>query len=152
MIQASETVPHSGELAPDIVDFFQAFSDLNDPILRRDRLEQFSEEDFLDLVGRTASVVRSGNANALQAFDGDDVSLAWQETPDQRDKTSLLVETWRTAKSILQNREFNDDRALEYAALVVAQGLLFVHPFKDGNGRTARLLSYFIARGTPDID
>ena len=43
----------------------------------------------------------------------------------------------------------NED-ALDYAALTVAGGLLYAHPFADGNGRTSRTLSYMIARGNGD--
>ena len=67
--------------------------------------------------------------------------------PDQREKEGLLRETWQTAQTLLHDRRFSDEDALEYAALTVAGGMLYVHPFVDGNGRTSCVLSYMIAKG-----
>ena len=67
--------------------------------------------------------------------------------PDQREKEELLRETWSTARHFLQDANTGDENALEYAALVVANGIILTHPFADGNGRTSRVLSYVIATG-----
>ncbi len=72
------------------------------------------------------------------------------EVPDQREKEQLLRDTWVVAKEFLSDTEIPDEDALDYAALTVAGGLLYAHPFADGNGRTARALSYMIARGNGD--
>lgn len=110
---------------------------------------RLDENEFFDLVQQTAGLVRTGTVEN-QYFDGDTVGLNGHEVPDQREKEQLLRDTWAVAKEFLWDTEIPDEDALDYAALTVAGGLLYAHPFADGNGRTSRTLSYMIARGNGD--
>ena len=147
-----EVVSHQNNFAQQIVEYVQRNKVLADPITRRDYFEQMTEEDFIDVIQQVASIVRTGDSNHPQHFDGTKVALMGHEVPDQREKESLLRETWQTAQTLLHDRRLSDEDALEYAALTVAGGLLYVHPFADGNGRTSRTLSYMIARGAESED
>lgn len=143
-----EVVSHEQNHAKDIAEFIQFDERLTDPTQRRDYFNQLDEDGFIDLVQQMASVVRTGSANALQHFDGEQVGLVFHEVPDQREKEDLLRKTWSVAKSYLDDNKVPDQDALDYAALTVAGGVLFAHPFIDGNGRTSRSLSYMISHGS----
>lgn len=148
----SEVVSHKENKASSIAEFFSQNEVLEDSATRRDYFEHLDEQDFLDLLQQTANLVRTGDSNQLQSFDGAKVGLMFHEVPDQREKEGLLGETWRTALGILKDRELTDQDALDYAGLTVAGGVLLVHPFIDGNGRTSRTLSYLMMRGTKNLD
>ncbi len=144
-----ELIPHKNNRAEDIMEFFDSLEQLKDPTQRRDYFEHLDENEFLDLVQQTAGLVRTGSVEH-QHFDGQTVGLMGHEVPDQREKEHLLRETWGVAKEFLSDVDIPDEDALDYAALTVAGGLLYSHPFADGNGRTSRTLSYMIARGSGD--
>lgn len=142
----NEIVSHKDNRAEDIADFFNSQEQLKDPTQRRYYFEHLDENEFLDLVQQTAGLVRTGNVEN-QYFDGATVGLMGHEVPDQREKEQLLRDTWAVAKEFLSDTDIPNEDALDYAALTVAGGLLYAHPFADGNGRTSRTLSYMIARG-----
>lgn len=144
----SEVVSHKENKASEVAKFFSQNELLADPVTRRDYFEHLDEQDFLGLVQQTANLVRTGDPNHLQHFDGTKVGLMFHEVPDQREKEALLTETWRTVQSILRDRELSDQDVLDYAGLTVAGGILLAHPFIDGNGRTSRTLSHVMMRGT----
>lgn len=147
---SQEAVPHSTNNVSEILAFMDSNEALGDPILRRDYFEHMDGDGFIDFLQQTASVVRTGDSEARQAFDGEKVALMGHEVPDQREKQSLLYETWDVAQKFLHDRNLSDEDALERAALAVAGGVLLAHPFIDGNGRTSRISSYLIARGPTD--
>ena len=144
----NETVSHEKNHAKDVAEFIQANERLADPTQRRDYFNQLDEDGFIDLVQQAASVVRTGDANARQHFDGSLVTLMGTEVPDQREKEDLLRKTWAVARGYLDDNQIPDQDALDYAALTVAGGVLLAHPFVDGNGRTTRVTSYMISQGT----
>ena len=146
----TEVVNHNTNNALATVEFFASNELLNDPVTRRDYFSQLEGRDFIDLLQQTAHVIRTGDADAKQYFDGEKVLLHTFEVPDQQDKEPLLYETWDAARQILQNNMLEDGDALEQAAAIVSGGVLYAHPFIDGNGRTSRALSYVLARGTQD--
>lgn len=143
----SEIVTHSRDNVQTIESFMQANVCLADPISRRDYFEHVDGDGFIDFLQQNASLVRTGNDEVKQPFDGEKVGLAGHEVPDQRDKERLLRDTWDVARTFLRDRGLSDEDALERAALAVAGGVLLAHPFIDGNGRTSRLSSLMIARG-----
>lgn len=148
----SEVVTHANNFAPQIAEFVQSNEALADPATRRDYFEHLGTDDFIDFTQQIASLVRTGDSTQMQHFDGATVSLMGHEVPDQREKETLLRETWDTAKSFLIDRTITDEDALEYAGLTVAGGVLLAHPFADGNGRTSRYASYIVSRGAENID
>lgn len=135
--------------AENIKRYFETLGVDNDPTIRRDQFAQVTEEDFLDLIGVTAGLLRSGKAT-FQHFDGAKVSIGRELAPDQRDKEKLLRKIWKTAQEFLLRKDLSDERALLYAAMTVGRGILLVHPFIDGNGRTSRVISYAIANGVSE--
>lgn len=143
---AKEIVSHNNNYSKEIIHFFGNDERFKDPTQRRDYFEHLDEDAFIDLVQQTAGLIRTGDAN-MQHFDGETVGLMGHEVPDQREKEQLLRDTWAVAKEFLADTEIPDEDALDYAALTVAGGLLYAHPFADGNGRTSRTISYVIARG-----
>lgn len=143
-----EEVPHEKNHANDITLFFKQNELLADAITRRDYFEHLDDNDFLALLQQTANLIRTGDSSQYQSFDGNKVSLMFHEVPDQREKEHLLAKTWQTAQDILSDRKLSDQDALDYAGLTVAGGILLVHPFADGNGRTSRVLSHVMMRGT----
>ena len=147
---SQEAVAHSTNNVGEISAFMASNEALNDPILRRDYFEHMNGDGFIDFLQQTASVVRTGDSEARQAFDGEKVGLMGHEVPDQREKQALLYETWDVAQEFLHDRSLSDADALERAALAVAGGVLLAHPFIDGNGRTSRISSFLIARGPTD--
>jgi hypothetical protein len=145
-----EVVSHDNSFTPQILEYVHSNEALADPVTRRDYFEHMSGDDFIDLTQQIASLVRTGDSEQRQHFDGEKVGLMGHEVPHQKYKEDLLRETWDTAKSFLTNRDISDEDALEYAALTVAGGILYVHPFADGNGRTSRFTSFLMAQGEQD--
>ena len=145
-----EIVSHDNSHQSEIAQFIAANEHLTDPTMRRDYFAHFDETDFIELLQQNAALVRTGDAANLQHFDGQIVALNGVEVPDLREKEELLRETWRTARTFLLKNDIPDQDALDYAALTVAGGTLYVHPFADGNGRASRVTSYEIARGKSD--
>jgi hypothetical protein len=148
----NEFVPHDVNHAADLAVFMQANEQLQDPTQRRDYLSKLDGNDFIDLTQQIASVVRTGDANAKQHFDGVTVGIAGRQVPYHEDKEGLIRETWQVAKDFLNDPTLNDQDALDYAALTVAGGLLYAHPFADGNGRTSRGLSFMISQGSANTE
>lgn len=147
-----ELVPHKNNHVEAVQNFFMQNELLSDPVTRRDYFEHLDEQEFVELMQQTANLLRTGDSNQMQYFDGKDVTLMTHDVPDQREKAGLIAEVWQTAKEILNDRSLSDQDALDYAGLTVAGGVLLTHPFADGNGRTSRALSYFIMRGTENAE
>ncbi len=148
----AELVSHNIEHSADISEQFIANEAMLEPSTRRDYLSRLESSDFIDLTEQIASLIRTGDGSARQHLDGTNVSLLFHEVPDQRDKEELLRETWETALTFLNDPNITDEQALEYAASTVAGGILFTHPFADGNGRTSRAFSYLIELGPADSE
>lgn len=104
------------------------------------------------MLQQTANVIRTGDAGSLQYFDGEKVFLHTFEVPDQQEKETLLYATWDSALSALRDNSLKDSHALDRASAIVSGGILYAHPFIDGNERTSRALSYVIAKGTKRPD
>jgi hypothetical protein len=56
-----EVVSHENNFAPQIVEYVEANEALADPVTRRDYFEQITEDDFIDMTQRVASMVRTGD-------------------------------------------------------------------------------------------
>ncbi len=144
---------HTANRAQDVSEYFAYRADeLKDPSVRREHFLQMSGEDFIDEVQRLRSLIETGNSLVQHAFDGHNVHTGILDPPDRADKEALLSTSWDTVKKILGDYDISDDQALERAGVVVGTMLVLIHPFGDGNGRTARILSLMIERGVADDD
>ncbi len=141
-----DKIKHSTENLGQIRQFLD-YDAISDSTVRRDYLEHLNGDDFIDLIQQSASVVRTGNSDTKQHFDGESVKVPSLTLPDHRDKEELLRDTWEVAQGFLQNQDLSDDDALQLAAITAAGGIAFAHPFIDGNGRTSRLVALQIATG-----
>lgn len=146
----TELVSHKNDHSKELAEYISSNEVLGDAATRRDFFENMDENDFLDMTQKVASLIRTGSDADQQHFDGDVVGLMFHEVPDQREKEALLRETWATAQRLLKNRTLSDEDSLEYAAMTVAGGILYTHPFIDGNGRTSRVMSYLLSQGSAD--
>jgi hypothetical protein len=140
----TDIVAHSPDQARAVAEFYKLPEFSEDPAIRRDNLAGLEGADFVGLIQKVNNVIRGGEANASQPFDGINVALMFQELPDHADKEQLLKETWDTAREFLKNPDMNDEDALAYAGLTAAGGLVYVHPFADSNGRTGRVLMHLM--------
>ena len=141
---------HSTEHATDLLSYFQSEIP-EDPTIRRDYLSRVSSDDFISILQRTRQLTETGEATE-HPLDGRDVVTGTLLPPNYDDKPKLLSATWDTVNDILNNTEYDDQQALDYASVVAAIGVVGVHPFMDGNGRSSRLFSYVIARGGQSLD
>ncbi|MDB5183284.1 MAG: Fic/DOC family [Candidatus Saccharibacteria bacterium] len=150
----NELVSHKNDFSPELIQWAHSEHMLADPVTRRDYFGHMNANDFIDLTQQVASIVRTGDSTQRQHFDGEQngqqVRLLFVDVPEQQDKEQLLRETWETAQEFLTNPNIPDNDALEYAALTAAMGILWIHPFMDGNGRTSRVVSYLMAKGPED--
>lgn len=145
-----ELLPHTDTRSTEMAELINSNEVLQDPATRRDFFASLDSSDFVDMVEQVGAVLRTGDSSQRQHLDGDTTYLQTHEVPAQEDKEQLLKETWDTAKSFLANPDMADEDAVSYAALTVAGGILYIHPFQDGNGRVSRVLSYAIEMGARD--
>lgn len=113
--------------------------ELSDVLSVEEKRQQFFRglnfETFLDFLIRINGISR-GIPIKKRGIDGRDVVLdagvfGVRATPDFEDKEVLLRELYQLAQEM-------DD--LKSSALLLGAGINAVHPFTDGNGRTARLV------------
>lgn len=143
---------HEINRAGEVREYFLSRTEvLSDPTIRRDYLSRMEPLDFIDEIQRIRTLVEDGDATRQHPFDGrldgKEVGTGTLQPPDQRDKEAILLETWGSVQKILNNDEFSDSEALERAAVVVGAMIIATHPFRYGNGRTSRTISYMVARG-----
>jgi hypothetical protein len=143
-----EEVSHDNNYAAELQEFYEAHESFGDPAMRRDYFGRMDENQFVDLTQQVTSIIRTGDSNGRQEYDGEQVGLMGHEVPEQQDKTDLIKETWQTARGFLNDPELDDKEALEYAGLTAAGGLLYAHPNIDGNGRMSRVVDHMIEEGT----
>lgn len=143
---------HEINRAGEVREYFLSRTEvLSDPTIRRDYLSRMEPLDFIDEIQRIRTLVEDGDATRQHPFDGrrngKEVETGTLQPPDQRDKEAILLETWGSVQKILNNNELTDSEALERAAVVAGIMVIVTHPFKQGNGRTSRTISYMMARG-----
>lgn len=142
-----ETKEHGGA----IQQYFEALGVDDDPTIRRDQFAKMPTNDYLDLVGTTATLVRHGNAQEITNFDGTfEYALAGNRVPRlKEDKIEAMGKMWSLAEEFLDDASIPDKEALAYAAIIASNSITLAHPFEDANGRTSRVLSYAIFNGIP---
>lgn len=123
----------------------EAVTDFTDTDRRYAYFKQLDIAGFKQLLFDVNSVCREEHIQ-----DYEDGKLPMLITPSAADKEPLMTETLQAAVAILHDVNIEPKEALQRAALVLGGGLVLVHPFNDGNGRTSRLVSYVMHEGLAD--
>lgn len=150
-----EYIPHSATSADSLFEYAGTFpADLTQ---RRDYLSQFDVPDAIEMIQYINSMVC--DEDGLAAFDrpaGDYVNdtyvLNEAVVPDVRDAECLLARAWEVSKGMLSDYTLPDEVALALAGITMANAVLLVHPFIDGNGRTSRVMSYIMVFEQPTAE
>lgn len=118
----------------------------------------FDELISVDLIKRFHLLIGKNLGEHLQAIPGrlreNEVTVGSYRCPDHRDVESLLhkLTYWLTD-------EFHYNKGLQLFSEILIQAIVthvyieWIHPFSDGNGRTGRLVEFYILLrgGNPDV-
>lgn len=121
-------------------------------------LESMSESDYTDLLTRLNKIISATPAQEahflgekssskigtgeMSIFDQDDIVF-----PEMENRKKLQHDFFLKLQETI-NEEKDSPTLQKRVAISIFNSLIYIHPFKDGNGRTARL-SYFLL--TPEI-
>lgn len=122
---------------------------------KRNFIKNMSSDSFKGWLERTNGILRSVPI-AERSLDGGDVALV--PNPDQQDPMAAFVGEKKPEyppreedKEVLIREMFDLSQQMEAGgrdlsdiALLISTGVNAIHAFKDGNGRTSRLLNYLL--------
>lgn len=117
----------------------EAGVDGSTPKERADQFKNISLEDFAGLIDKINRRVQ-GSADSLILEDGV-MKIGDKETIPVEYRYEVMSELMRLIK------ESSDDINPERLGDVAALGIVLLHPFRDGNGRTARIVGSARGRG-----
>lgn len=112
-----------------------------------EKLSQFSFNDYLDFLKKINAVVRGKDSNEVKILEessevtsmfGGDIYCP----PGVEERGKIMEEAFQRVKEL--SVEPSDSNKVLIADTIY-KSIVFLHPFADGNGRTARLLEYLIS-------
>ncbi len=125
------------------------------PESRRQYLLDCSYGDFRNLLIDINAIAR-GLDPAMHEFDGQEARLLLSDLrPDWENRQPLLQQALTASKEILSQEARPLSNQLEDLAILWGGTITAIHPFLNGNGRTARILGLLINQGfdgTPQSD
>lgn len=121
------------------------------PSARVEFFESLSWNNFRDVLTHINGRLREIEPR-VHTHDGEKSILPMATVADSRDKTQVLNECFDLMVDYLDKSEDEPEEKLTRLALAVGSAIIHVHPFADGNGRTARFMESFLMRGTSDIE
>jgi hypothetical protein len=110
---------------------------------RRVFFAALDDEGYTRIVGYINSVTQKRPVS----FDYGDSSPGAVVTPPPEAKAPLMTQTFNTVRTILGKNSTDDGQALRRAALTMAGAINYIHPYDNGNGRTARVMHYLVEFG-----
>ena len=116
------------------------------PESRRQYLLDCSYDDFKNLLININAITR-GLDSARHEFDGQEAWLLFSALPDWENRQPLLQQALTASKWILSQEARPLPNQLEDLAILWGGTITAVHPFLNGNGRTARILGLLIDQG-----
>ena len=116
---------------------------LNDEASIRKLVADISIEEYISILGTINSVLRNKPKEEFGSLDGEGVRMGNLDIfPRQEDKVELLEKSLIGAKKMITQNRSTEDVAILLSGLVTA-----IHPFVDGNGRTAKTLLILLMKG-----
>jgi len=119
--------------------------ELADSSERRRLFSEMDNDSYKSIIGYVNSITRG---RRIPSYEYEDGKLPFTETPVLRAKDYLMNETFEAVRSILSDESLDDLVALQTAGLTLSGAINLIHPFKDGNGRTGRVMHYLVNFGT----
>lgn len=146
-----ETRRHDAEkLVDSIVGRHAEF--FNQPENRLQFIAEQSAEDFLRLSQFVNASLRGHPYGQLRKDVKEDRGgFIAMHTPDSPDKKPAFYRGFEAIKEYLRETTDDTDTQTENVALAIEGLVIWVHPFRDGNGRTSRFLASIIKDGIADI-
>lgn len=114
---------------------------------RRELIERLSGEQYCELITGVNGILREINKEEWE-MDGAGVTVAGEEViakhifPNQEHKKGIILKSWKFAQVMNTQKRDLDDIGMLLGSLLVE-----THPYKDGNGRTSRLVYSLIKNG-----
>ncbi len=106
-------------------------------------LESLSTENYKALLVGVNAMVRNMDSRDEWKMDGEGVRMGNIDMfPEQTEKEKLLDESLAIAQSMLAN-----GRSMEDVVILLTCSLTSIHPFGDGNGRTAKFILTLLLKG-----
>lgn len=120
---------------------------LQEVLKSRDSIKDFvlslDYPDYARLLVGINAMVRHKTGRDVWEMDGEGVLMGEQNIfPDQADKETLLAKSLEAAKIMAREGRSTEDISIQLAVSLTA-----VHPFIDGNGRTAKFLFTLLNAG-----
>jgi hypothetical protein len=126
------------------LELFGIQEELRDPSDRRAFFSTLTDDQLKHMTGYINSVTRGSRVSYAYA-DGEFTDGA---TPPLEDKERLMKLAFKTVREIVADHDLDDKIALRRAGLAIAGAINYIHAYKNGNGRTARIMQYLIEFGT----
>lgn len=154
-IVSGASMPPSKEYQEiEVRNILEAFNQLRDEVVFQDSSKLLSKDlllRFNQMVGKDLGDHFSGIPGRLR---DQNVTVGPYRAPDYSDVPELIVKFCEWSR-----REFRFEGAKQSFAEIVIQAIVshvyieWIHPFSDGNGRTGRLVEFYILLrgGNPDI-
>lgn len=153
-VAAGQSLPPSKEYQEiEVRNILQAFNALLHDVAADDHVETISR----DLLLRFHAMIGKGLGKHFDAVPGqfrnDNRTVGPYRAPDHQDVEELVG---RLCEWLRREFRFGDDQTFAEAvtqAIVTHVYIEWIHPFGDGNGRTGRLVEFYILlrAGNPDI-
>lgn len=124
-----------------------------DPINRLDFILSQKPDDFLRLAKYTNAKLRGEKPRTLRQDEEEKGGfLPFMHTPSIEDKPEAFKKGYGAIQDYIQQSPDSIDKKIEGVAMATEALVIWVHPFNDGNGRTARFLAKLVEDGASNID
>ncbi|HEY1085972.1 MAG TPA: Fic family protein [Candidatus Saccharimonadales bacterium] len=123
-----------------------------DPDNRLEFLASQSPEGFLNMAGWVNAKLRGEKWKEIRDRDEKGGFLPLLHTPAHEDKPEAFQKGYQEIQEYIRTSTDSAEQKIEGVAMAAEALVIWVHPFNDGNGRTARFMGKLIEDGATDID
>lgn len=156
-VDQGENLPPSKEyLQTEVKNVIEALNQIRDEVIREDKAVVLSQdliERFNYLIGKNLGEHFSGAPGKFR-MPGHNVVVGTYRPPLGEDVKALMFRFCEWMKETFHYEEGRQSFSEQVIQAIVAHTYIaMIHPFGDGNGRTARLIEFYILlrAGLPDI-
>ncbi len=139
------------QLVHDLIGTHEEF--FADPINRLDFILSQDSDDFQRLAKYTNAKLRGKKPHTIRQDEEEKGGfLPSMHTPSIEDKPEAFKKGYIAIQDYIQQSPDSIEKKIEGVAMATEALVIWVHPFNDGNGRTARFLAKLVEDGASNID